>query len=455
MQPLYTEEKKMNIKKNILLIAALCHISIHTTFGAQPPKLRNFGATCFQNATLQAIYNIQPITNFLVDNPNPYPQNTIASLYTQLVKQVSSQPTKSEAHYQLLKELAQYGYALVGQCSLAEGCEQLKACRQHDASEFMGKLLDSLMSSAPNYRHLTPEQLIEQHPIGKIIAINEATTVSCETIDFKSTKVRPIAYLNLEARTIKVENGEPKSVPLSTLDQALTNYFTPELMNDPANYYKLELTDEQFTHATQAQKDANGKSIPDCTNARRLSSTSDIVIIALKRTTFDLRTGDEIKLKHTIAIPAQINFKPYMTKQAATLSQPNYELIGAIHHAGEAGGGHYIAFVKNADQWYPCDDSRIQASSWADIQNSINLSYVAIYQKQKAGAAGAVQPTDENQGAAANQAPVAGKIKGKILIRQPKSEDLVKALNNLQEALTGLSNKSSEVRTAFIISIVH
>ncbi len=432
----------MNIKNKLLLFAALCHISVHTTFGAQPPKLKNFGATCFQNATLQAIYNIQPITNFLVDNDNTYPQDTIANLYTQFVKQVRNQSPQSEEHYGLLNKLAIHGYALVGQCSLEEGCKQLQACEQHDATEFMIKLLDSLMSSNPNYRKLNPEQLLEQHPIGKIIAIQEATTVSCESINFKSTKVKPISYLNLEARTIQIKSGEPKSVPLTTLDIALTSYFTTELMDDPKNYYKLELTDEQFIQATQVQKDANGKHIPDCAIAKRLSSTSDIVIIALKRFTFSLTTGDRIKLVHPITLPAQINFKPYMTKEAAALPQPNYELIGAIHHGGTAGGGHYIAYVKNANQWYLCNDTNIQPTTWDKIQKNINLSYVAIYQKQKGGAA-PIQPTDEN---IPPQQPAIS-VKQRIQEETQRQETLKAKKQQLEVARKEPLKKQEEVRT--------
>ena len=38
-----------------------------------------------------------------------------------------------------------------------------------------------------------------------------------------------------------------------------------------------------------------------------------------------------------------------------------YELYAISNHYGNAGGGHYTAYAKNAhlDQWYEFDDSRV------------------------------------------------------------------------------------------------
>ncbi len=35
-----------------------------------------------------------------------------------------------------------------------------------------------------------------------------------------------------------------------------------------------------------------------------------------------------------------------------------YQLRSVVEHRGEAGGGHYVAFVRaHGDRWYICDDA--------------------------------------------------------------------------------------------------
>lgn len=427
----------MATNKSLVLCALFCSITTNV-LGVKPPKLRNpYAGTCFQNAAVQALFNIQPITNLLLisnENPNPYPMNTpeeaIAHLYTALITQIHKQLPESTAHYLLLEQLNKYGYCQVGQnapMSLLDASEKFKRGAQEDSSEFLGALINSLMSSNPTYKDLTQEELLIQSPIGKILAIKEAITISCNAIDYEGeVKIRPLSTLNLDVRTLKTENGLLKETLFTTLAQCLAHHFTTEIGIE----YRINLTEHQKTLATpkllEAIKDPN-PARQDCTKTVRLASTSDVVIITLNRSIFDNISQQQIKINHPVEIPNHINFIPYMTSEAARISQPNYELIGTILHIGAgAGVGHYVAYVKVKDpntphQWYRCDDENIQPTTWPQVQSSINRSYVAIYQNIGLKPSQPIQPSASVQPSSV------------------QTNDLIVALKKLQDSLEVLN----------------
>jgi len=59
-----------------------------------------------------------------------------------------------------------------------------------------------------------------------------------------------------------------------------------------------------------------------------------------------------------------------------------YDLFGICNHAGGPQGGHYTAFVKNAEeQWYHYNDRRVERVSNPDSVIS-PLSYCLFYRKK-------------------------------------------------------------------------
>ena len=60
-----------------------------------------------------------------------------------------------------------------------------------------------------------------------------------------------------------------------------------------------------------------------------------------------------------------------------------YDLYGICNHSGGVSGGHYTAFIKNAnDNWYHCNDTNIQKIGNTDVLKSPK-AYCFFYRKQK------------------------------------------------------------------------
>lgn len=61
-----------------------------------------------------------------------------------------------------------------------------------------------------------------------------------------------------------------------------------------------------------------------------------------------------------------------------------YDCYGVSNHMGGLGGGHYTAYVRNANdnQWYLCDDSHVSPASPEQIKS--RSAYVLFYQRRGA-----------------------------------------------------------------------
>ena len=60
-----------------------------------------------------------------------------------------------------------------------------------------------------------------------------------------------------------------------------------------------------------------------------------------------------------------------------------YDLYGICNHSGGTGGGHYYAYVKNANgKWYEFNDARVEEITNLDTLKS-PYAYCFFYRKQK------------------------------------------------------------------------
>lgn len=77
-----------------------------------------------------------------------------------------------------------------------------------------------------------------------------------------------------------------------------------------------------------------------------------------------------LKLTNNVVYPHQLTL-PGTTEK--------YELYGSVVHIGSGVGGHYISYVKVAQKWYRCDDSKVTlASAGQEIDPN---AYLLFYKK--------------------------------------------------------------------------
>lgn len=77
--------------------------------------------------------------------------------------------------------------------------------------------------------------------------------------------------------------------------------------------------------------------------------------------------------------------RPMEINDKLKIGTQTYQLYCVIEHLGRTNHGHYIAYVRDAEGWLKCNDSRVTRSSLADVQRSAVLeespAYVVAYVK--------------------------------------------------------------------------
>lgn len=481
------------IIKNLLLLFVLVNtITINTAFGAPPPGLGNFGNTCYLNATVQNLYNCVPLTNLLLSGDNIYPKETFAHAYVELIKEmyaVSAPNTFPILYDNMGQEPNKQLNTFVNRAyDFWETCGQPNEQGQMDAAEFISTVLNKLMEQDPRFQapkySSDPNLLLKEHPIAGLFRIEQASITRCPPSSFEAIKeqvphaksiIKPYVSTKIEyllSFNLGIAN-------FTTLQACLDNYFEPknvrlpqaEIDADKASL-RIRLTRDNPTWDTQRVEQEitrrikdeaydyllalspndityrpnlvpyNGKRIPDCTRKPIISKLNDIVIITLNRfEVINKVTGTTRKLGQNVEVDQVMNFGSYMADPVLRNNSPDYNLIGAVVHAGETlQSGHYIAYVKSGNQWYVGDDSVVMPITWDIMVNppkepiewqkrevylhgrGIYKSYAFFFQKVGTPSQ-IIAPHIQKKQAEASQ---------------PENIDLLKALTDLQVALDGL-----------------
>ena len=89
------------------------------------------------------------------------------------------------------------------------------------------------------------------------------------------------------------------------------------------------------------------------------------VQVHLKRFEYDVESGSMRKLQQAFSFPTRLSLARFMAESAqnsAGAPPPEYELHAVLSHGGDAGSGHYIAYVRprGTAQWWEFDDTRVR-----------------------------------------------------------------------------------------------
>ena len=89
------------------------------------------------------------------------------------------------------------------------------------------------------------------------------------------------------------------------------------------------------------------------------------VQVHLKRFEYDVESGSMRKLQQAFSFPTRLSLARFMAERArngAGTPPPEYELHAVLSHGGDAGSGHYIAYVRprGTAQWWEFDDTRVR-----------------------------------------------------------------------------------------------
>lgn len=386
-----------------------------------PHGLKNFGSSCYINSVLQAFNALDPITDYLLTLNNPYtpiieknpPAAGLGYHYVNFLKEYSMLPPtpqytayaantldyvdfvhrfksqvlespKNEGHLTIQKSpffftkndkdylanlndfyittLASFLYRILYQTTdplPKEIRDLLSLCPQEDVPFFIERLINALIEQDMYCAFSNTSEALKSHPFGKLIRIEITKKRQCN--NYTNTKIEQESRLNLHIVHAKTT--------FTTLQACIDNLLSEHMVEyKPFGFDEIQL----------------------CTEKPQLTHLSDILIIALNR--FSWKTSAGIKYKHTIKIPLTYDFAQHLPENYP--GPTHYELIAAIEHLGEYNAGHYIAYIRQKNQWYICNDEHVFAVGTKDIEDysnkwgagakerrGINYAYVYFYQK--------------------------------------------------------------------------
>ncbi|XP_064648474.1 ubiquitin carboxyl-terminal hydrolase 3-like [Lineus longissimus] len=322
--------------------------------------LRNLGNTCFMNAVLQSLSNIQHFCGYIKQLP---------SLESKLPKKRPTRKMTRESNSEeimLVEELRKTLVALWQGSKTAISPESLfsviwkvvprfRGYQQQDAHEFMRYLLDrlhtELLTLLP-YPNLNSPFI---GPKGKSTIVTAIfggilqNEVRCLICGIESKKHDPFLDLSLDipphftAKTPKPKEGES----LCTLQDCLKSFTDVEELEESELY--------MCSNCKQKQRSTKKFWI------RRLPN---VLCLHLKR--FRWSTYFRVKVETYVQFPLRgLEMTRYVlnnlheTRGNSTGSN-GYDLAAVIvHHGSGAGSGHYTAYATHEGLWYHFNDSTV------------------------------------------------------------------------------------------------
>jgi ubiquitin C-terminal hydrolase len=328
--------------------------------------LENKGNTCFMNAAVQAMYHIDQLTNFLIENGKIYYQTeygktsqTFAYLYIQLIKQLKDSGYNPIDPVALCMKV--WEEIIPG--GVSDSIQSSQGLQQ-DAEELIGKLLEHLADQDINREVVTDRYGYPYHAMPK-------------------TYVSQLFYFVLQAATTYKQCLTEKMLSEPRRRNQLVNRLSVEIPS-PEESKSIPLTDclkSFFTQEQMVGQECNGKDVIPVMRELKLKSLSEVLIIHLKR----FGRFDEGFTKITCAVETplkDLDMGPYLSQDA--LNDPaKYTLMSFVVHVGETlNSGHYIAYCKYNLGWYEYNDTIVTKLDKQALAEALQSSYILFYHSQ-------------------------------------------------------------------------
>ncbi|XP_011876463.1 PREDICTED: ubiquitin carboxyl-terminal hydrolase 36-like [Vollenhovia emeryi] len=305
----------------------------------------NVGNSCYLNSTLQALFHVPTVVNWLLSDPHhnsKCEQNngggeclTCAVAKTlQFSHQKSGGAIKPFYIYNKLKLI----------------CRTMVPGQQEDAHEFLRYLLEG-MERAYLTRHKATKldnYSKETTPINQIFGGYIRTEVKCLQCQHVSTTFQHFQDLLVDIRKA------------NTLDEALSSYFSREQLDN--NDYKCE---------------ACKRRVP-ATKQFTLERPPKVLCVQLKR--FSFLGG---KISRHIGFKQTIDMGQYLWREPGeSPKQLTYKLMSMVTHMGPSVNcGHYTAVAQvSSGQYYSFDDSCVRQISLNSVLST--NAYIMIFEME-------------------------------------------------------------------------
>ncbi|CAH0584346.1 unnamed protein product [Chrysodeixis includens] len=301
--------------------------------------MQNVGNTCYLNSTLQALYHVPALANWLVMEETHYQkcnQQEACVICGMRLTLLATQkggggPIKPWQVYSKLRLI----------------CRHLTPGRQEDAHEFLRYLVEAMEKCYLN-RFINADKLDqyskETTPLNQILGGYLRSTVRCLACHHLSTTYQHFQDLLLDIRKH------------STLDEALDSFFSRERLEDLG--YKCEACNKKVSATKQFF----------------VERAPMVLCIALKR--FSLAGG---KLSKHVQFRKKITLNKYMYNK--NHQQLSYKLVSLVTHLGPSQNcGHYTAIGQAPNgNYYQFDDSCVRPLPLSAVLGT--NAYIMFFEK--------------------------------------------------------------------------
>ena len=283
--------------------------------------LRNQGNTCYMNSLLQTLHHLPEFRRAIYSIPTNNGGNESSA--------IDAVSLELQRVFYELQFAEVYGKAEVGTEGLTKsfGWGRREVNVQQDVQEFARMLCDALQSGMKSHG--------VADGIAELFEGRTAAVTRCTRVPFEKEKEERFYDLQLQVQGC------------GDLHSSLRHFVREERLSGDNKW--------------NTQDPKLGKQ--EARRATRFKRLPPILHLHLKRFEYDVNTGGMEKLQQAFAFPTVLKLHRYMAKNSHGPGDPPpvYQLQAVLSHVGNAGGGHYVAYVKprGSSQWFEFDDTRV------------------------------------------------------------------------------------------------
>uniref|UniRef100_A0A182TCS2 Ubiquitin carboxyl-terminal hydrolase n=1 Tax=Anopheles maculatus TaxID=74869 RepID=A0A182TCS2_9DIPT len=314
--------------------------------------MMNMGNTCYLNSTLQALFHVPAIANWLLsDEPHRMKCDDGGSGGSCIICAMAKTLLESQTNHTAFRPYLVYS-------KLRLVCKHLVPGRQEDAHEFLRYLVEAMEKSYLNRSKNSKE--LDQYskettPLNQILGGYLRSEVKCLSCQHVSTTFQHFEDLLLDIRKA------------NSIDEALELYFARERLEEMG--YKCEACKRRVAATKQFS----------------LERAPFVLCIQLKR--FSMLSG---KINKHVELRSKLDLTPYSSPAMRTNGgKLTYRLTSMVTHLGSTQHcGHYTAIGHtDAAGYHVFDDSSVRPIG---IQNVMNTNAYILFYELESVAAGAI-----------------------------------------------------------------